>query len=196
LLTAAKGSRQLIDELDSLSVDRDGPKLLRNDHLEDLRGLMRGAVKCRGAEQGDSVVQAEMVHKRIDPARRVWSAGGAVFRPQDEVEAVLRTRQATLPGQTCRRSRERGRREARSLHGFGLGQIAAAPAKLLVEVAVQGFPHAPNIFIKSRYSSIYEYEWGAPPADRATRFRAAVMPDRDAVAFARHFHRLSLRPES
>ena len=109
LVDRGESLRRLIDELDPLSIDRDGPKLLRNDHLEDLRGLMRGAVKRGGAEQRDPVVQAEMVHERIDPARRVWRAGGAVFRPQDEVETVLRTREATLPGQTCRGGGEGGR---------------------------------------------------------------------------------------
>ena len=101
--------RRLIDELDPLSIDRDGPKLFRDDDLEDLRGLMRGSVKRGGAEQRDPVVQAEMVHERIDPARRVRTAGSTVFRPQDEVETLLRSREPTLPGQTCRGGGERGR---------------------------------------------------------------------------------------
>ena len=73
------------------------------------RGLMRGSVKRSGAEQRDPVVQAEMVHERINPARRVGTAGSTVFGSHDEVETVLWTREATLPGQTCRRSGERGR---------------------------------------------------------------------------------------
>ena len=44
--------RRLIDELDPLTIDRDGPKLLRDDDLEDLGGLMRGSVKRSGAERG------------------------------------------------------------------------------------------------------------------------------------------------
>lgn len=89
--------RRLKHEQDALSIDRDGAKLLRDDHLEHLGGLRRGAVKRRSAEQRDPVVQAEMVHERIDPPRRVWSAGCAVFGPQDEVEPLLGTCKATLP---------------------------------------------------------------------------------------------------
>ncbi len=54
--------RRLIDELDPLSIDRDGSKLFGDDDLEDLGGLMRGSVKRSGAEQRDPVIQAEMVH--------------------------------------------------------------------------------------------------------------------------------------
>ena len=112
LVDRSEGLRRLIHELDPLSINRDGPKLLRDDHLEDLRGLMRSAVKRGGAEQRDPVVQAEMMHERIDPARRVWSAGGTVFRPQDEVEAVLRTSRGDAAGSDVPRQRR-----TRSLRG-------------------------------------------------------------------------------
>jgi len=143
-LTAAKGVRRLIHELDALSINRDGAKLLRNDHLEHLSGLVRGAVKCRGAEQRDPVVHVEMVHERIDPARRIWAAGGAVFRPQNEVEALLRPGEAIPPDHACCRSGKGVRGESQRFHGLGFGYVGAALPEPLVEVAVEGLLHPPR----------------------------------------------------
>jgi hypothetical protein len=42
--------RSLVDEVDALTADHDGPELLRDDDLKNESGLVRGAVEGRSAK--------------------------------------------------------------------------------------------------------------------------------------------------
>jgi hypothetical protein len=87
LVDGDEGFRRLIHELDPLSIDRDGAKLLRDDRLEDLGGLMRGAVKRRGAQQRDPVINIEMANDTNGDILNMIGAG-------------LRRLRSPTPGQT------------------------------------------------------------------------------------------------
>ena len=171
---------RLVDELDTLAIDRDRAQLFRGDDLKGLRRLVGRSVEGRRAQQRDPVVDAEVSHQRIDPPRRVWPARRAILRTQDDEEPLPGTCELALLHEASGRGIERGGRHAERLHGVGFGQVAAATPEPLVEKLSERVRHSPIIRRIWPYTAYMAYDWGRPIVEllslRLSLWRAKTAP--------------------